>query len=62
VADDIVDWLRTGAANGWCSPVQCQMHSHIAMTPAEWERYEAGEEPCVYIVRVYVEGAPHAGA
>ena len=52
------EWLRQGTLNGWCSPVRCQMHDQPDMTDAEWARYEAGEEPCVYVVRLYVEGQP----
>ena len=48
----LVDWLHQGVTEGYCSAVYCDTHD-VLMTSAESSRFEAGEDPCIPVVRVY---------
>jgi len=49
----IHEWLDYGYQQNWCSQVVCEMHEGAPRTSTEDEALDAGEVPCVYIVRVY---------
>lgn len=46
-------WLKLGIASGWCSPPFCDMHDQAPMTADESERFDAGEDPCTFSVRLW---------
>jgi hypothetical protein len=49
----IGEWLEYGWARGWCSRPACSTHDGVPMTPAEEQRWEAGEDPCSAIIRLW---------
>lgn len=51
----IVEWLRLGFREGWCSRPVCNTHDGVPMTPAEEAECEQGFDPCVHVVRLYEE-------
>ena len=49
-------WVDTGVAAGFCSEVQCVQHN-LLMTEDEIVRFENGEDPCCFAVRVDPDGS-----
>lgn len=50
---DIHDWISEGAEKGWSSMSVCATHDGIPSTPFEDGEWEAGGDPCQFIVRVW---------
>ena len=48
------EWLDAGVASGYCAEPSCAMHG-LPFTPEEEDRFEAGEDPCVSVVRIFPE-------
>lgn len=46
-------WLEMGKALGYCSEEVCSQHGGMNMTDEEVEAFERGEDPCVFVVRLY---------
>lgn len=53
-------WLQTGIQMGWVSSAYCDTHAGIPMSDGEELAYELGEEPCLFAVRIYVDGEGRA--
>lgn len=51
-------WLKFGVRRGWCSDDCCSTHDGIPMTADEGEALLDGNDPCIYIVRLW----PQPGA
>jgi hypothetical protein len=49
----IDEWLEYGRLRGWCSEVVCSTHDGVPTTDEEDERWEAGEDPCMAVVRLW---------
>jgi hypothetical protein len=56
-AEDYLGWLRHGLAMGWVSPPSCFNHDGVGLTELEELDYEAGNDPCVWLMRVYDDDA-----
>lgn len=54
---DQEQWLAMGRARGWAGPIVCVEHDGTPTTADEDARYEAGEDPCVPMVRLYADAA-----
>jgi hypothetical protein len=50
---DIREWLELGVVNGFCTEAVCQTHDGATLTDAEQDEFEAGDDPCVPIVRLW---------
>jgi hypothetical protein len=50
---DFDTWVRVGYEAGWCSPPVCYSHDGVPMTATEIEELDAGEEPCLHVIRLY---------
>jgi len=50
---DFDTWARIGYESGWCSPPLCYTHDGVPMTATEIEELDAGEEPCLHVIRLY---------
>jgi|TARA_R110000803_G_scaffold23928_2_gene58254 hypothetical protein len=50
---EFIEWFELGRAKGWCSELTCSTHDMLPMSEPEIEAWEAGEEPCLFGVRVY---------
>ena len=50
---DFEAWLQFGIDNGWAGPPVCETHDGLPMTEDESTAFEAGEDPCVHILRLY---------
>lgn len=50
---DFDTWARVGYEAGWCSPPVCYSHDGVPMTATEIEELDAGEEPCLHVIRLY---------
>ena len=46
-------WIKTGIDAGYCSELVCATHSADYMTEQEAEATWNGEEPCVFVIRVW---------
>ena len=51
--DSFDEWLRFGYNKGWCGPDVCETHDGVPMSETEFAAFEAGEDPCVPIIRLY---------
>jgi hypothetical protein len=55
-------WLRHGIERGYCSELTCQTHDIGRLTDEEAERFEDGDDPCVFVVRVWeADSRPRRG-
>jgi len=45
-------WLQHGINNGYCQPPTCGAHDGTPYSEEEADAYEAGEDPCIYIVKL----------
>lgn len=52
-ADDYIGWLRHGLTQGWVSPPACYFHDGVGFTEAEELQFDMGDDPCVWLIRVY---------
>jgi hypothetical protein len=55
------EWYLYGLEHGFCSMLTCQTHDGVPMTDDEELQWEDGFDPCLYVVRVWVEGSPAGG-
>lgn len=46
------EWLAYGIEHGFCSEVVCSTHDGIPYTPEEESEWEAGSDPCAFVVRI----------
>ena len=53
VGDNIDLWLEIGQQSGYCSEVVCGTHDGSPLTDSEYDRFEAGEDPCIPMIRIY---------
>jgi hypothetical protein len=49
------EWLQTGLEQGYCSRPVCNTHDGLPATEEEDERWEDGDDPCVFAVRIYID-------
>jgi hypothetical protein len=47
------EWLQQGLSNGFCGPAVCYPHDGLPMSEQEDEAYDAGDDPCIHIIRLY---------
>ena len=52
-AEDYTAWMRHGLAMGWISPPTCYNHDGLGLTELEELQLENGDDPCIWLVRVY---------
>jgi hypothetical protein len=50
---DFDTWMKVGYDAGWCSPPVCYSHDGVPLTAGEVEELDAGEDPCIHVVRLY---------
>jgi hypothetical protein len=50
---NIEEWLKYGWDKGFCTPPVCSAHDGVPTSLDEEEAWESGDEPCVYVVRLY---------
>ena len=46
-------WLKYGIDAGFCGEAVCIQHDGTPFTADEADRFEAGDDPCVPMVRVF---------
>ena len=46
-------WLQHGYKKGWCGPPVCEIHDGLPTTIFEDDELAEGNDPCMYIVRLY---------
>lgn len=49
----IEKWLQVGIDNGYISEISCYTHDGPNMTDEEATKWDNGEDPCMFIVRVW---------
>lgn len=47
------EWLQQGLSSGFCGPAICYPHDGLPTSQQEDESYDAGEDPCMHIIRLY---------
>lgn len=48
-------WLNFGTERGWISGPNCGTHDLYPMTEEEKDRFENGEDPCIWVLRLWTE-------
>ena len=56
IAMSMETWLELGIAAGYCTEPECQTHNQVALTSDEAEYFEDGGDPCIPVVRLWLEG------
>jgi hypothetical protein len=51
--DAFGEWLQVGIDSGWISEPICATHEGVPSSPEETEEWDAGEDPCECVVRVW---------
>jgi len=49
------EWLAIGLEHNWISEGVCGMHDALPMTDAERTMFDDGEDPCIPVLRVWIE-------
>ena len=52
---DIHEWLDYGVEHGFCSDVVCFTHDGFPYTDEEEEEFDAGYDPCISAVRIWIQ-------
>lgn len=47
------EWIKAGVQAGWISAPVCATHDGTPTSAAEDAEYDAGFDPCTWMVRVY---------
>lgn len=47
------EWINLGVKNGWTSDIVCYTHDGPQMTDEEVELWDDGQDPCMFMVRVW---------
>jgi hypothetical protein len=47
------EWLQQGLSNGFCGPAICYPHDGLPLSEQEDGAYDAGDDPCIHIIRLY---------
>ncbi len=55
-------WLDHGVAVGFCGEELCIQHDGTPFTADEAELFEAGDDPCVPMVRIFPDGDGYTGS
>ena len=50
-----VDWLAYGIKEGFCSMPVCDIHEGVPLSEEESDAFDAGEDPCVVVMRLFTE-------
>ena len=53
--EDFKTWLKNGVDRGWCSRMMCETHDGVPKSEIEEDSYQNGGDPCVHIVRIYLD-------
>ena len=53
MALDYDEWMTYGIKKGWCGPPVCYTHDGLPMSEQEDVEFGEGQDPCIYIVRMY---------
>lgn len=51
------EWMKYGQDQGYCSPRVCATHDGIPTTLLEELEWEDGGDPCITIIRPYMDAA-----
>ena len=49
---NIHEWIEYGHSRGYCTDAYCDTHDGRFLTDEEAEQFEAGEDPCCYVLRL----------
>ena len=52
---NLQDWLAIGREHGLCSPIACETHEGVPQSDKEYQAWDNGEDPCIFVVRIYTE-------
>jgi hypothetical protein len=53
------EWRDLGISKGWISDPFCDTHSAGPITDEEDQAWENGEDPCMFVFRIYEEKIKH---
>jgi len=54
------EWIKYGQDQGYCSPRVCVTHDGAPTTAAEDAEWDAGGDPCITVIRPYMDAAEKA--
>jgi hypothetical protein len=49
----IQEWIKIGIDNNWCGEVSCYTHDGPDMIEEEAQKWDEGEDPCMFIMRIW---------
>ncbi len=49
----IYEWLDYGRQRNFISEAVCDTHDGVPLSETERDQWEAGDEPCIHVVRIY---------
>ena len=49
----LAQWLGFGRQRGWISAIVCETHGDVPMSEEELAEFEAGNDPCISVIRFY---------
>ena len=52
---DFQTWMAYGQEKGWIAEGNCQTHDVTPMTDEEEQEWEDGGDPCIPILRVWID-------
>jgi hypothetical protein len=53
------DWRDLGISKGWISEPFCDTHNAGPITDEEEQAWEDGQDPCMFVFRIYEEKIGH---
>jgi hypothetical protein len=56
---DYFDWRDFGISKGWISEPFCDTHDAGPITEEEEQAWESGDDPCMFVFRIYEEKIRH---
>jgi hypothetical protein len=56
---DYFEWRDLGLAKGWISEPFCDTHAAGPITDEEEQAWENGDDPCMFVFRIYEEKIKH---
>ena len=54
------EWIEAGLREGFCGPPVCYEHDGLPISNQEIESWDADEDPCIHIIRLYSDAEQKA--
>jgi hypothetical protein len=51
----LAEWLTYGRGKGWISPIVCETHNGLPISPDEAQQFDNQDDPCIFAIRFYTD-------